>query len=126
MRFTASRVAQLAALRLRSAIFRTFPLRSCLHPGLQKEQLPQCRIRCNSALRVCKFQLAFVADWKGTHSTPDERFYDLQQAAPGYGPPETPKPGQPDCEQDSRGVVVRTSALGEATIPRPRPSGLSC
>lgn len=59
-----------------------------------------------------------TAAGEGSYPSAHECLHDLQQAAPGLGPPAAPQPGQPDCQQDPRRVVVCPGAQGEAEVPR--------
>lgn len=64
---------------------------------------------------------------EGPYPSAHECLHDLQQAAPGLGPPAAPQPGQPDRQQDPGRVVVRLGAQGEAEVPRSGlPGNLSC
>lgn len=60
-----------------------------------------------------------TAAGKGPYPAAHECFHDLQQAAPGPGPPASPQPGQPDRQQNPGRVVVCPGAQGEAEVPRP-------
>lgn len=63
------------------------------------------------------------AEGERPHPEAHECVYDLQQAASCAGSSETPKPGQPHCQQDTWRVVVCFGTQRETEIPRPRISG---
>lgn len=75
------------------------------------------------AARACLLVLTIplgpvsAAAGEGPYSAAHECLHDLQQAAPGPGPPASPQPGQPDRQQDPGRVVVRPGAQGEAEVP---------
>lgn len=48
----------------------------------------------------------------------NECVHDLQQTPPRPGSSATSKPGQPDSQQDSGGVVVRFGAQWQTAVPR--------
>lgn len=68
-------------------------------------------------LTICLGPVSAIAG-EGPYSAAYECLHDLQQAASGPGPPASPQPGQPDCQQDPGRVVVCPGAQGEAEVPR--------
>lgn len=59
-----------------------------------------------------------LSEREGPHPATNECLHDFQQAPSSFGAPAAPKPRQQDGQQDSRRVVVRSGAQGEAKVPR--------
>lgn len=66
---------------------------------------------------ILSYPLLFT-EGKRSHPKAHERIHDLQQAPSCAGSSETPKPGQPNGQQDTWGMVVCTWTQRKTKIPR--------
>lgn len=79
----------------------------------------------HSLAQTHSFLLFHFTEGERPHPETHERVHDLQQAASCTGSSETPKPGQPHCQQDTWRVVVCLGTQRKTKIPRPRIPGYS-